>query len=84
MVNSTRAASQEVLASVELISGMEVQIASATGQQSSVSGEMSQNIEWIAQVTGQADAASGQIAQASENLSALAQDLAQQWARFQT
>lgn len=83
MVRRTRAAFEEILASVDLISDMGVQIASATEQQSSVSEEMNVNIERIADVAEQTSASSGQIAQASESLSELAQNLSGQVARFQ-
>jgi len=84
MVGKTRAAFEEILASVDLISDMGAQIASATEQQSSVSEEMNANIERIAEVAEQTATSSGQIAQASENLSELAQNLSGQVARFQT
>lgn len=84
MVRRTRQAFVEILASVDLISEMGTQIASATEQQSSVSSEMNANIEQIAEVAEQTATSTGQVAQASENLSELAQNLSEQIARFQT
>ncbi len=84
MVSKTRAAFEDILASVDLISDMGAQIASATEQQSSVSEEMNANIGRIADVAEQSVSSSAQIAQASESLSELAQNLSDQVARFQT
>jgi len=80
----TESSFKAIMGSVDQISDMSAQIASATEQQSAVSEEMSQNIEQISEVADQTSASSNQIAQASQNLSELAQSLAGQVSHFST
>jgi methyl-accepting chemotaxis protein len=80
----TESSFKAIMGSVDQISDMSAQIASATEQQSAVSEEMSRNIEQISDVADQTSASSNQIAQASQNLSELAQSLAGQVSHFST
>ncbi|HTN34154.1 MAG TPA: methyl-accepting chemotaxis protein, partial [Marinobacter sp.] len=80
----TEASLKAIMESVDRISDMGAQIASATEEQSAVSEEMNRNIEQISEVADQTSASSNQIAQASQNLSELAQSLAGQVLHFST
>tara|TARA_R110002095_G_scaffold122861_3_gene106729 strand:+ start:44 stop:1063 length:1020 start_codon:yes stop_codon:yes gene_type:complete len=80
----TESSLKAIMDSVDRISDMGAQIASATEEQSAVSEEMSRNVEQISDVADQTSASSNQIAQASHNLSELAQNLAGQVSHFST
>lgn len=73
--NQTGNALKTIVNAVHQINDMTTQIASATEEQSAVSGEINRNVVQIEQMTQQSVAGSQQMAQASEDISALAHEL---------
>lgn len=74
----------EINAAITLINDMAIQVASATEQQTAVTGELGQNITNINDVSVQMTESSHQVSQATQDLGQLATNLAQMIQRFRT
>lgn len=72
----------KIVDSVNGLQAMVDQIASATGQMSTVSGQISDYIEVIASISKETSTGSGEIANASDDLSKLSVDLKEMTLRF--
>jgi len=81
-VAKARDALREITTSVTRISEMNVQIATATEEQSMVAEEINRNVAGIANVSHQTAAAAEQTARASEELTGLATELQQTTMQF--
>ncbi|TGG95678.1 methyl-accepting chemotaxis protein [Natronospirillum operosum] len=82
MAGSTGRSLESILRQVTAISEMNVQVATATEQQSSVAEEINRNVTSISEVAEEAATASAQTAASSENLSRLAQELLESVSHF--
>ncbi|HCD12501.1 MAG TPA: methyl-accepting chemotaxis protein [Shewanella sp.] len=82
--NEASDAIERISAAISIINDMAIQVASATEQQTAVTGELGVNITNISDAASRVSMGTGQVSQSSQELSQLAHNLAHLISRFRT
>ena len=82
--NDASDAIERISAAISIINDMAIQVASATEQQTAVTGELGVNITNISDAASKVSMGTGHVSQSSQELSQLAHNLAQLISRFRT
>lgn len=82
--NEASDAIERISAAISIINDMAIQVASATEQQTAVTGELGVNIINISDAATKVSMGTGHVSQSSQELSQLAHNLAQLISRFRT